>query len=75
MPVLCNTTRIADLLPDLLVVIEWFDGPERVERLLPPVCEMVPTVTITLEDLDIVKYTHRVPRLVPSNRVDDVMTP
>jgi CBS domain-containing protein len=69
-----HTARLADLVPDLPVVIEWIDGPERVERLLPHVCEMVPTGTITLEDVDIVKYTHRAPRPVPPDRVGDVMT-
>jgi len=32
-----HMARIADLVPDLPVVIEWIDGPERVERLLPHV--------------------------------------
>jgi CBS domain-containing protein len=69
-----HTARLADLVPDLPVVIEWIDGPERVERLLPHVCELVPTGTITLEDVDIVKYTHREPRPAPPDRVGDVMT-
>jgi CBS-domain-containing membrane protein len=69
-----HTVRIADLVPDLPVVIEWIDGPERVERLLPHVCELVRTGTITLEEVDIVKYTHREPRPVPPDRVGDVMT-
>ena len=69
-----HTARLADLAPDLPVLIEWIDGPERVERLLPHVCEMVPTGTITVEDVDIVKYTHREPRPVPPDLVGDVMT-
>ncbi len=69
-----HTARLTDLVPDLPVVIEWIDGPERVERLLPHVCEMVPTGTITLEDVDIVKYTHREPRPVPPDRVGNLMT-
>src|SRR5437016_10615182 len=69
-----HTARLADLVPDLPVLVEWIDGPERVERLLPHLCEMVPSGTITLEDVDILKYTHREPRPVPPDRVVDVMT-
>src|SRR5438552_10178711 len=49
-----HTARLADLVPDLPVVIEWLDGPERVVRLLPDVCDMSPTATITLGAVDIV---------------------
>jgi CBS domain-containing protein len=69
-----HTARLADLAPDLPVLIEWIDGPERVERLLPRVCELVSTGTITLEDVDIVKYTHRDPRPIPPDRVGAIMT-
>lgn len=66
--------RFADIIPDLPVVVEWIDGPERVERLLPRVCDLVKNGTVTVEDIDIVKYTHRVPRPVPPAAVADVMT-
>ena len=69
-----HTARLADVVPDLPVVIEWIDGPERVERLLPRVQEMVTTGVITIEDVEIVKYAHRVPRELPPDRVGDVMT-
>ncbi|MCA1645440.1 MAG: DUF190 domain-containing protein [Chloroflexi bacterium] len=69
-----HMARLADLVPDLPVLVEWIDGPERVERLLPQVCELVRTGTITLEDVDIVKYTHRDPRPIPPDRVVEVMT-
>jgi CBS domain-containing protein/PII-like signaling protein len=69
-----HTARLADLAPDLPVLIEWIDGPERVERLLPRVCELVSTGTITLDDVDIVKYTHRDPRPIPPDRVGAIMT-
>ena len=45
--------RLADIVPDLPVLVEWIDGPERVERLLPRVCDLVQTGTITLENVDI----------------------
>jgi CBS domain-containing protein len=69
-----HIARLADIAPDLPVLVEWIDGPDRVERLLPRVCELVTTGTITLEDVEIVKYTHREPRPVPPDRVADLMT-
>jgi CBS-domain-containing membrane protein/PII-like signaling protein len=69
-----HVARFPDLVPDLPVLVEWIDGPERVERLLPHISELVRTGTITLEDVDIVKYTHRDPRPLPPDRVDEVMT-
>jgi CBS domain-containing protein len=69
-----HVARFADIVPDLPVIVEWIDGPERVDRLLPRVCELVTTGTVTLEDVEIVKYTHREPRPVPPHRVGEVMT-
>jgi CBS domain-containing protein len=69
-----HVARFPDIVPDLPVIVEWIDGPERVDRLLPKVCELVTTGTITVEEVEIVKYTHREPRPVPPDRVADVMT-
>src|SRR6266498_1506820 len=69
-----HLARLADIVPDLPVLVEWIDGPERVERLLPRVCDLVQTGTITLENVDIVKYTHRAPRPLPPDSVADIMT-
>jgi CBS domain-containing protein len=69
-----HTARLADIAPDLPVILEWIDGPERIARLLPRVCELVGSGTVTLEDVEIVKYTHRPPRDVPTATVGDVMT-
>jgi PII-like signaling protein len=52
-----HMARLADLAPDLPVVVEWIDVPERVEQLLPGVSALVQSGTITLEDLTIVKHT------------------
>ena len=54
-----HMARLADLTPDLPVAVEWIDTPEQVERLLPRVCELVQHGTITIDDLTIVKHTHR----------------
>jgi CBS domain-containing protein len=69
-----HMARLADVLPDLPVLVEWIDGPERVERLLPHVAELVKTGTITCEDIDIVKYTHRAPHGLPPETAGEVMT-
>src|SRR5712692_1917915 len=69
-----HIARLADLVPDLPVVLEWIDGPDRVERLLPRVCELVQSGTITVEDINIIKYTHRNPLPVPPDQVGEVMT-
>jgi CBS domain-containing protein len=69
-----HMARLADIVTDLPVIIEWLDGPERIERLLPQVCDMVREGTITLEDVAIVKYAHREPIALPSDSVAEVMT-
>jgi PII-like signaling protein len=52
-----HVARLADVVPDLPLVIEWIDTPEQIERLLPDVCRLVLTGTITVDDLTIVKHT------------------
>jgi len=69
-----HLARVADLVPDLPVVVEWIDGPDRVDRLLPRVCALVPSGLVTVEELTIGRYTHRPPRPMPPDRVADVMT-
>ncbi len=54
-----HVARLADLVPDLPVAVEWIDTSEQVERLLPSICELVQSGTITVEDLTIVKHSHR----------------
>ena len=48
--------RLADVLPDLPMVVEWVDDPARVQRLLPRVSAMVGHGAITLEDVELVVY-------------------
>jgi len=54
-----HMARLADIAPDLPVIVEWIDSPENVERLLPRVQALVHTGTITLEDVHIVQHTPR----------------
>jgi PII-like signaling protein len=54
-----HLARLADLVPDLPVVVEWIDTPAQVDRLLPRISDLVQSGTITLDDVTIVKHTPR----------------
>jgi CBS domain-containing protein len=71
-----HTAVILRLSEDLPIVIEWVDAPDRVERLLPRLCEMVTEGLVTVEDVQVVKYRHRPVRtdLPEQLRVADVMS-
>jgi CBS domain-containing protein len=69
-----HTARLADIAPDLPVVLEWIDSPDRVSRLLPRVNRMVMAGLITVEDIEVVKYAHRPPVHLPPDHVQDLMT-
>jgi CBS domain-containing protein len=71
-----HTATILRLSVDLPMVIEWVDTPERVERLLPRICDMVTEGLVTVEDVQIARYSHRPVRAdVPEHlRVVDVMS-
>jgi CBS domain-containing protein len=70
-----HTATILRLSEDLPMVIDWVDAPERVERLLPRICEMAAGGLVTVEDVEIASYSHRPVRAdVPEHlRVADVM--
>ncbi len=69
-----HLARLADVIPDLPVIIEWLDGPERVDWLLPRICALVSQGIVTVEDVTIARYAHRDPRPLPSVTVDEIMT-
>jgi CBS-domain-containing membrane protein len=70
-----HTATLVDIASPLPLVITWIDAPDRVERLLPILCDLVPEGLITVEDVNIVKYSHRDVSAVPvGTRVGDVMT-
>ncbi len=48
--------RLADVLPDLPVVIEWLDDSARVERLLPRVGKLARHGTIAVEEVELYRY-------------------
>ena len=52
-----HTARILQLSEDLPLVVEIVDTPERIERLLPLLDEMVQEGLVTVEDVHVLKYT------------------
>lgn len=53
-----HTANILRLSEDLPIVIEIVDNQERIERFLPLIDDMVTEGLITIEDIEIIKYTH-----------------
>jgi len=70
-----HTTSILRLSEDLPLVLELVDTAEQVERALTFVGPMVREGLITLEDVHVVKYSHRYLAPLPADRlVRDFMT-
>jgi PII-like signaling protein len=57
-----HTARILRLSEDLPIVVDIVDRPDRIERLLPMLDEMVTEGLITLEEVHVVKYVHEAKR-------------
>ena len=70
-----HTAAIERLSMDLPVIISVIDTAENIERAQALVRPMVREGLITLEDVEIVKYSHRYLQPLPADRlVSDVMT-
>jgi CBS domain-containing protein len=70
-----HTNRIEVLSTDLPILIEVVDSPEKIAAILEVIYPMVREGLITLEDVQIVKYTHRFLNPLPVDRlVADAMT-
>ncbi|RME72045.1 MAG: CBS domain-containing protein [Chloroflexi bacterium] len=54
-----HTASLVALSADLPLVIEWVDSPERVSRVMPRLREMVTEGLITVQDVEVVTYSHR----------------
>ena len=52
-----HSARIVELVSPLPLIITWIDTPERVDRLLPSVCELVEEGLVTVEDVRIAKHS------------------
>jgi CBS domain-containing protein len=70
-----HTATILVLSLDLPLVIQVIDTPEKIEDVLKIISPMVGEGLITLEDVEVVKYTHRYLNPLPIDKlVSEVMT-
>jgi CBS domain-containing protein len=69
-----HAARLADVVPDLPVMIVWIDTAERVERILPHIRAMIGEGLIAIEDVDVEFYTAGVRALPAAVTVGEVMT-
>lgn len=70
-----HTWSIERLSMDLPMIITVIDSPENIDRALALVKPMVREGLITVEDVEIIKYTHRYLHPLPADRpVTDIMT-
>lgn len=70
-----HTASILRLSEDLPLRIEVIDARDKIARALETVAPMVSEGLITLDDVQVIKYTHRYLNLLPADRaVSEVMT-
>ncbi|MCL4529938.1 MAG: DUF190 domain-containing protein [Chloroflexi bacterium] len=70
-----HTATILRLSLDLPLIIQVTDSPEKIRGVLNVIAPMVGEGLITIEDVEVVKYTHRYLNPLPTDkRVSDVMT-
>ncbi len=70
-----HTAAILDLSTDLPLVIEVIDTPEKIARVVELLRPMVREGLITVEDVEVLAYTHRYLRPLPEDRpVREIMT-
>jgi PII-like signaling protein len=54
-----HTHKLLELSSDLPVVIEVVETREKIDSILPKVDEMIDSGLITLEKVNVIRYTHR----------------
>jgi len=70
-----HTATILRLSEDLPLRIEVVDAPDKIARALELIAPMVPEGLMTLEEVQVVRYTHRYLNPLPGDRlVSEVMT-
>lgn len=70
-----HTASLVDLSSDLPLVIEWVDNPARIDRVMPRLQAMVTEGLITVQDVEVIKYSHRRLRQLSAGiPVQDIMT-
>ncbi len=69
-----HTASVVALSTDLPLKIEWVDSPVRVNRVMPKLREMVVEGLITMEEVEVLAYSHRQLRTLPADMpVRDIM--
>jgi len=70
-----HSASIVRLSEDLPLTIEWIDDPDRVERVMPRLVEMVSEGLITTQQVEVLTYSHRRLRAMPAKSpVRDIMS-
>jgi CBS-domain-containing membrane protein/PII-like signaling protein len=70
-----HTAAILRLSEDLPLIVHAIDTPEKIEKAIELVSPMVREGLITVEDVRVVRYTHRYLNPLPADRlVEEVMT-
>jgi CBS domain-containing protein len=70
-----HSASIVRLSEDLPLTIEWVDDPDRVERVMPRLVEMVSEGLITTQSVEVLTYSHRRLRAMPAKApVRDIMS-
>ena len=70
-----HSASIVRLSEDLPLTIEWVDDPDRVERVMPRLIEMVSEGLITAQPVEVLTYSHRRLRAMPAKApVRDIMS-
>jgi CBS-domain-containing membrane protein len=70
-----HTAAVLHLSEDLPLLIDVVDNPEKIAQALEVIYPMVREGLITLEDVRVIKYTHRYLNPLPADRlVEEVMT-
>jgi CBS domain-containing protein len=65
---------LVDVVMDVPLVVTWIDRPDRVERVLPRLAEMVTVGLIIVEDTQVYQYAATLREGLPDVAVEEVMT-
>lgn len=65
---------LVEVVMDVPLVVTWIDRPDRVERVLPRLAEMVTAGLITVEDTQVYQYAATLREGLPDVAVEEVMT-
>jgi CBS domain-containing protein len=69
-----NVAGLVDVVMDVPLVVTWIDRPDRMERVLPRLAEMVTAGLITVEDTQVYQHVATLREGLPDVRVEEIMT-